>query len=94
MEELSLTTFWLSLGFTAGAVLFYWGYAFGARIPLRRPVANGEGGGDSGAGFPDGAVHVFCREPVGIRLALLRGRVRNLDIAMGACYPFSLASGS
>ena len=26
MEALSLTTFWLALGLTAGAALFYWGW--------------------------------------------------------------------
>ena len=44
MEELSLTTFWLALGFTAASVLFYWGYSFGARVVLRRLATNGDGG--------------------------------------------------
>jgi cytochrome c-type biogenesis protein CcsB len=36
VEELSDTTFWLALGLTAAAVLFYWGYSFGVRVVLRR----------------------------------------------------------
>ncbi|MCH6556244.1 MAG: c-type cytochrome biogenesis protein CcsB [Chloroflexi bacterium] len=44
MEALSLTTFWLALGLTAGAVLFYWGYSFGVRVVLRRLATNGDGG--------------------------------------------------
>jgi cytochrome c-type biogenesis protein CcsB len=44
VENLSLTTFWLSLGLTAAAVLFYWGYSFGARVVLRRLATNGDGG--------------------------------------------------
>ncbi len=44
MESLSLTTFWLALGLTAGATVFYWGYSFGARVALRRLATNGDGG--------------------------------------------------
>ena len=44
MEALSLTTFWLALGLTAGAVLFYWGYSFGVRVVSRRLATNGDGG--------------------------------------------------
>ena len=44
MEALSLTMFWLALGLTAGAVIFYWGYSFGARVVLRRLATNGDGG--------------------------------------------------
>lgn len=44
MEELSVTTFWLALGLTAAAVLFYWGYSFGVRVGLRRLATNGDGG--------------------------------------------------
>ncbi|TET95928.1 MAG: c-type cytochrome biogenesis protein CcsB [Dehalococcoidia bacterium] len=44
VEGLSLTTFWLALGFTAASVLFYWGYSFGARVVLRRLATNGDGG--------------------------------------------------
>ena len=44
MEALSLTTFWLALGLTAGAALFYWGYSFGVRVVLRRLATNGDGG--------------------------------------------------
>ncbi len=44
MEGLSLTAFWLALALTAAAVVFYWGYAFGARISLRRLATNGDGG--------------------------------------------------
>lgn len=44
MEALSLTTFWLALGLTAGAVLFYWAHAFGVRVVWRRLATNGDGG--------------------------------------------------
>jgi cytochrome c-type biogenesis protein CcsB len=44
VQDLSLTTFWLSLGLTAAAVLFYWGYSFGVRVALRRLATNGDGG--------------------------------------------------
>ena len=44
MEALSLTTFWLALGLTAGAVLFYWAHAFGVRVVMRRLVTNGDSG--------------------------------------------------
>ena len=44
MESLSLTTFWLALGLTAGATVFYWGYSFGLRVALRRLATNGDGG--------------------------------------------------
>ena len=44
MEALSLTTFWLALGLTAGAVLFYWGYSFGVRVVSRGLATNGDGG--------------------------------------------------
>ena len=44
MEALSLTAFWLALGFSAAAVLFYWGYSFGVRVVLRRLATNGDGG--------------------------------------------------
>ncbi len=44
VEELSLTTFWLALGLTAAAVLFYWAYSFGARVALRRLATNGDSG--------------------------------------------------
>ncbi|MBI1885363.1 MAG: c-type cytochrome biogenesis protein CcsB [Chloroflexi bacterium] len=41
MEQLSITTFWAALIATAAAVVFYWGYAFGARVVLRRLATNG-----------------------------------------------------
>ena len=44
MESLSQTAFWAALAFTAAAVLFYWGYAFGARVVLRRLATNGDSG--------------------------------------------------
>lgn len=44
MEALALTTFWLALGLTAGAVLFYWAHAFGVRVVWRRLATNGDGG--------------------------------------------------
>ncbi len=44
MEALSLTMFWLALGLTAGAVLFYWAHAFGVRVVWRRLATNGDGG--------------------------------------------------
>ncbi len=44
MEALALTTFWLALGLTAGAVIFYWAHAFGMRVVLRRLATNGDGG--------------------------------------------------
>ena len=44
MQDLSIATFWLALVATAAAVLFYWGYAFGARVVLRRLAAAGDGG--------------------------------------------------
>ena len=44
MEALSLTTFWLALGLTAGAVILYWGYSFGVRVVMRRLATNGDGG--------------------------------------------------
>ncbi len=44
MEALSLTTFWLALGLTAGAVLFYWAHAFGVRVVVRRLATNGVSG--------------------------------------------------
>ena len=44
MEEFSQTAFWLALGFTAAAVLFYWGYSFGVRVVMRRLATNGDGG--------------------------------------------------
>ncbi len=44
MEALSLTTFWLALGLTAGAAIFYWAHAFGVRVVLRRLATNGDGG--------------------------------------------------
>ncbi len=44
MEALALTTFWLALGLTVGAVIFYWGYSFGVRVVLRRLATNGDGG--------------------------------------------------
>lgn len=44
MEALSLTTFWLALGLTAGAVIFYWAHAFGVRVVFRRLATNGDGG--------------------------------------------------
>ncbi len=44
MEALSLTTFWLALGLTGAAVLFYWGYSFGVRVAPRRLATNGYSG--------------------------------------------------
>ncbi|MEX0801114.1 MAG: c-type cytochrome biogenesis protein CcsB [Dehalococcoidia bacterium] len=44
MEQLSLTAFWLALAFSAAATFFYWGYAFGVRVALRRLATNGDGG--------------------------------------------------
>jgi cytochrome c-type biogenesis protein CcsB len=44
VESLSLTAFWLSLAMTAAAVVFYWGYAVGVRVVLRRLATNGDGG--------------------------------------------------
>ena len=44
MEGLSLTTFWLALGLTAAAVVFYWGYSFGVRVAVRRLATDGDGG--------------------------------------------------
>ena len=44
MQELSVAAFWLALGFTAAAVVFYWGYSFGVRVALRRLATNGDGG--------------------------------------------------
>jgi cytochrome c-type biogenesis protein CcsB len=44
VEQLSLTAFWLALGLSLVATLFYWGYAFGARLALRRLATNGDGG--------------------------------------------------
>jgi cytochrome c-type biogenesis protein CcsB len=44
VEALSLTTFWLALGLTAGAVIFYWAHAFGVRVALRRLATNGDSG--------------------------------------------------
>jgi len=44
VQDLSIATFWLALVATAAAVLFYWGYAFGARVVLRRLAAAGDGG--------------------------------------------------
>jgi cytochrome c-type biogenesis protein CcsB len=42
VESLSLTAFWLALGMTAAAVVFYWAYAFGVRVALRRLATNGD----------------------------------------------------
>jgi len=44
MEQASITAFWLALVFTALAVLFYGGYAFGVRLVLHRLATNGSGG--------------------------------------------------
>ena len=44
MEQLSITSFWVALIATAAAVFFYWGYAFGVRVVLRRLATNGQGG--------------------------------------------------
>ncbi len=44
MEGLSLTTFWLALGLTAAARVFYWGYSFGVRVAVRRLATDGDGG--------------------------------------------------
>jgi cytochrome c-type biogenesis protein CcsB len=44
VESLSQTAFWLALAFTSAAVLLYWGYAFGARVVLRRLATNGDSG--------------------------------------------------
>jgi cytochrome c-type biogenesis protein CcsB len=44
VESLSLTAFWLALAATAAAVVFYWGYAFGVRVVLRRLATNGDSG--------------------------------------------------
>jgi cytochrome c-type biogenesis protein CcsB len=53
MAQLSITTFWLALIATAGAVLLYWGYVFGIRIAIRRLTVAAEGGlasGETGGG--------------------------------------------
>ncbi|HXG36131.1 MAG TPA: c-type cytochrome biogenesis protein CcsB [Dehalococcoidia bacterium] len=50
MEKLSITGFWLALAATAAAVIFYWGYVFGARVALRR-LATSPGGGITTATF-------------------------------------------
>jgi cytochrome c-type biogenesis protein CcsB len=39
VQDLSNTAFWLALAAAAAAVLLYWGYAFGARVVLRRLAA-------------------------------------------------------
>jgi cytochrome c-type biogenesis protein CcsB len=41
VEDLSLIAFWLSLAFTAAAVVLYWSYSFGSRVGLRGLAANG-----------------------------------------------------
>ncbi len=41
MEQFSVDMFWLAIVATAAATVLYWGYAFGARLAVRRLATDG-----------------------------------------------------